>query len=217
MDKQLLISRLKTKPDLNRIVADVTDDLTILPLLFEIVREEKSSVKYACTKIIRMLSEQNPVLIYPYFVAIAKWLHHPNSFIKWDGILTLSNLCAVDREDKFGAIYQDYFSLIRDPQMITAANVIGNAWRIVLARPELENDITGRLLEVPGITYLHKNEPSPECNRIVCGQVLDCFDHYFDVSKNQAAMIRFAEEQLNSSRKAVAKNAAEFLKRHGGK
>ena len=98
-----------------------------------------------------MLSEQKSGLVYPYFEDIVKWLHHKNRFIKWDGILILSNLSAVDYEDKFEAIYQEYFSLIQDPQMITAANVVGNAWKIVLAKPELESDITKRLLEVPNI------------------------------------------------------------------
>ena len=113
-------------------------------------------------KVVRKISEQKAELIYPYFEEIVFWLRQPNSFIKWDGILCLSNLAAVDREDKFTAIYRDYFGLIRDPQMITAANVIGNAWKIVLARPEWELDITARLLEVPDITYLNDGEPSPE-------------------------------------------------------
>ena len=164
-----------------------------------------------------MVSEQKPELVYPYFEDIVKWLHHKNSFIKWDGIRTLSNLSSVDHEDKFKAIYQDYFALIQDPQMITAANVVGNAWKIVLAKPELECDITRRLLEVQNIVYTNKGEPSPECNCIVCGQVLECFDHYFEFSGKQAEMIHFAEGQLSSRRKALAKTAERFLRHHSSK
>ena len=214
MDREILINRLKAKPDLKLLVAETIENTTILNSLFEIVLTESSSIKYVCTKIIRLVSEQKPEIIYPYFEDIAKWLHHKNSFIKWDGIMTLSNIIAVDHEDQFGAIYQDYFALLHDQQMITAANVIGNAWKIVLAKPELESDITGRLLEVPKMIYINKGEPSPECNCIVCGQVLECFEHYFDFSGNQAAMIRFAEGQLGSRRKAVAKSAERFLSRH---
>ncbi len=217
MDNEILISRLKAKPDLNLLVADAMENTAILNSLFEIVLTETSGIKYACTKIIRLVSEQKPERIYPYFEEIVKWLHHKNSFIKWDGILTLSNLAAVDYEDKFGSIYQDYFALIQDSQMITAANVIGNAWKIVLAKPELESDITRRLLEVPKIIYMNKGEPSPECNCIVCGQVLDCFEHYFDRSGSQTAMIDFAEGQLGSRRKSLAKNAEKFLSNHKGK
>ncbi|MBF7095907.1 hypothetical protein [Alkalibacter mobilis] len=217
MDKEILINRLKAKPDLNLFVVETIENTTILNTLFEIVSTETSTIKYVCTKIIRMVSEQKPELVYPYFEEISEWLQHKNSFIKWDGILILSNLSAIDVEDKFGAIYQDYFALIQDPQMITAANVIGNAWKIVLAKPELESDITRRLLEVPKIIYLSKGKPSSECNSIVCGQVLECFEHYFDVSENQSAMIDFAERQLGSRRKAVAKIAEKFLRHHSDK
>lgn len=214
MDKELLIHQLKAKPDLTLLVSQAMESTGILNLLFEIVRTEPSSIKYVSSKIIRLVSEQQPELIYPHFEEVARWLHHKNSFIKWDAILTLSNLCAVDDDDKFLTIYQDYFGLIQDPQMITAANVIGNAWKIVIAKPELENDITRRLLDVPDTVYFNKGEPSPECNCIVCGQVLDSFEHYFERSKNQTLMIQFAEAQLCSSRKAVVKNAEKFLRLH---
>lgn len=214
MDMNTILNRLHAKPDLNLLAAEVMEDTATLPVLFEIVLTEKSGIKYVCSKMIRRISEQKPELIYPFFEDVVKWLRNPNSFIKWDGILALSNLAAVDREDKFTVIYQDYFALIRDPQMITASNVIGNAWKIVFARPEWESDITARLLEVPGITYLNKGEPSPECSRIACGHVLECFDCYYDCSENQEEMIRFARGQLGNSRKAVAKNAEKFLKKH---
>lgn len=217
LDKGILINRLKAKPDLNKFIFEAIEDTTILDSLFEIVITETSSIKYVCTKIIRQVSEQKPELIYPHFDDIHKWLQQKNSFIKWDGILTLSNLLIVDHEDKFKNIYQDYFSLIQDPQMITAANVIGNAWKIILAKPELESDITRRLLGVPKIIYMNKGEPSPECNCIVCGQVLECFEHYFDFSKNQTAMIDFAKGQLGSHRKSVAESAKKFLRRHSSK
>lgn len=217
MDKEKFIKRLKAKPDSNELIAETSEDSSVLNLMFDIVSTETSTIKYTCTKIIRRVSEQKPELIYPYFEEIVKWLHNDNSFIKWDGIMTMSNLVAVDSEDKFDAIFQEYFALIKDPHMITAANVIGNAWKIVIARPELESDITKRLLEVQRITYMNKGEPSPECNRIACGQVIECFEQYFDQSSNQAAMIAFAEEQLASCRKSVAKIASKFLKKHSGK
>lgn len=217
LDKETLINRLKTKPDLSLLVAEAMEDITVLSSLLEIVLAETSSVKYASSKIIRMISEQKPELIYPHFEDICRWLHHRNSFIKWDGILALSNLAAVDHEDRFSAACQDYLALIYDPQMITAANAVANAWKIALAKPEKEGDITRRLLEVPKVTYIYKGEPSPECNCIVCGQVLECFEHYFDFSASQAEMISFAQAQLVSRREAVAKSAAKLLRRHSGK
>lgn len=216
MDKLDLLARLKEGPDFGWLFAEAGNDPKLLPMLFEIVRSERSAVRYSCTKALRILSEQQPNAIYPYFDDVANWLQDSNSFVKWDGILILANLAAVDARHRFAAIYEDYFGLIRDSKMVTAANVAGNAWKIVQAVPEWESDITQRLLEVPKIVYIHHGEPSPECNRVMCGHVLDCFDHYFDLSHNQEAMLRFAHAQLDSPRKSVAKKAAYFLKKCGG-
>lgn len=214
MDKKDLLQCLKEAPDLEQLLTKAGNDPQFLDALFEIVRSEHSAVRYSCTKILRMLSERQPDKIYPYFDDVANWLRDSNSFVKWDGILTLANLASVDAQRRFASVYEEYFGLIRDSKMVTAANAAGNAWKIVQAVPEWESDITRRLLEVPQIVYLHHGEPSAECNRVMCGHVLDCFDHYFDLSKNQQAMICFARSQLNSSRKSVAKKAARFLKKH---
>lgn len=214
MDKDDLLFRLKETSNLDWLLAEAENNPQLLNTLVEIVRSERSSVRYCCTKTLRILSEQKPDKIYPYFRDVAAWLQDPNSFVKWDGILILANLAAVDTEHRFASIYEEYFGLIRDSKMVTAANVAGNAWKIVQAVPEWENDITQRLLEVPQIIYLHHGEPSPECNNVMCGHVLDCFDRYFDLSNNQKLMLCFAHTQLNSSRKSVAKKAARFLKRH---
>lgn len=215
MDKDDLLFRLKETSNLDWLLAEAENNPQLLNTLVEIVRSERSSVRYCCTKTLRILSEQKPDKIYPYFRDVAAWLQDPNSFVKWDGILILANLAAVDTERRFASIYEEYFGLIRDSKMVTAANVAGNAWKIVQAVPEWENDITQRLLEVPQIIYLHHGEPSPECNNVMCGHVLDCFDRYFDLSNNQKLMLCFAHTQLNSSRKSVAKKAARFLKKHG--
>ena len=214
MDKESMMLYLKEKPDLNRLAAEAGDNPEILDALFEIVRSEHSSIRYACTKILRILSQQQPERIYPYFCDAANWLRDPNSFVKWDGILILANLAAVDTQRRFACIYEEYFGLIRDQKMITAANVAGNAWKIVHASPEWESDITQRLLEVPQIVYLHHGQPSQECNRVMCGHVLDCFEHYFDLSHSRESMLCFAHSQLNNSRKSVAKKAAHFLQKH---
>lgn len=213
MDKTSLINQLKTKPILQDLVKRALDDPTMIDACFEIIGTESSGIKFASTKIIRLISEQKPELVYPYYDVVMGWFEHPNSFIKWDGIRIMANLWDVDRAVKFMPMYERYFDMIRDPQMITAANVIGQAWKLISIRPELEPDITRRLLEVPNITYLYKGEPSPECGRIVSGQVLECFGHYFDRSTQQKEMLDYAYKLLDCPRKAVSKNAERFLKR----
>lgn len=211
----MVLQRLADKEALAAVQAEAESNRELLALLVEIVTSESSSVRYAASKVVRKLSETAPEAVYPHFEAIACWLQAENSFVKWDGILTLANLAGVDSGCKMAAIYEEYFVLLEDTQMITAGNVAANAWKIVLAHPEWEPDITTRLLAVPETVYLHKGAPSPECNRIVCGKVLECFAHYFAQSTHQAEMLAFAEKQRSSARPAVAKKAEKFVKKYG--
>ena len=100
MHKESLLAYLNAKPELTQMVLRAGSDPDFLNTLFFIVRTERSTVRYSCTKTIHILSEQQPQAVYPYFGEIAAWLHNTNSFIKWDGILTLANLVAVDKENR---------------------------------------------------------------------------------------------------------------------
>ncbi len=204
---------LKKMPAVIKYVEEISDHLDQIPVLFAIIHEDHGAVKYNCERIIQKLSERQPLLIYPYFDAIAELLDSHNNFIKWGAIVTLSNLAAVDDLRKFDAIYNRFFGLINDQSMITAGNVIGNAWKIVLKDPAHEKDITERLLRVSENTYINKGKPSPECKNILIGAVIDCFSRYFEISESKDKMIEFADSQRENTRKTVAKRAAKFLKK----
>ena len=214
MNAERLLDDLADKTKIDTLVSAVVHDPSLLDALLEIVAKNKGSIKYSCTKVIKLASEKSPEVVYPYFDQIGTLLQSENSFVKWDAICILSNLVKADQLSKFDLIFDDYFQLIKGPQMITAANVIGNVWKIIHAKPHYEADLTSMLLEVPGIIYFHQGEPSPECNNIVCGYVIECFDKYFAVSGMQQEMIGFAKEQLKSTRKAVAVKAKRFLSKH---
>ncbi len=214
MTSEELKQRLKTKPDPAALAAGAIADPAMFRTLLEIAVTDRGSIKYACTKIVRLASEQEPAAVYPFFDTIAGLIRHPNSFVQWDGITIMANLLAVDVADRFAGIRQEYLDLVHHPQMITAATVVGNAWKIVQAKPALEPEVTRRILAIPQVVYLYKGEPSPECNRVLCGHALACLDRYYDQSGSQAAILDFARSQLASERPAVARKAAQFLKQH---
>lgn len=221
MNKKLKVDDIKEmlekKPDVNEFAKYISEHIEAIPLLIAIIAEDKGSTKFFCEKTIRLISEGEPELIYPYFDEISRFIDSKNSFIKWGGLITLSNLAAVDEENKFKDIYEKYFSMIDSESMITAGNVVGNAWKIILKNPEYEGDITKRLLGVANNTYINKGKPSPECRNIMLGNVIDCFDKYYKISGNKKEMIEFAAGQRNNTRKPVAKRAEKFLEEHPSK
>lgn len=209
-----LVETLKKKPEVNNFTERVLADPGIIPILLEFMETDKGSVKFYCEKLIRLIGERNPEVLDPYFEEIANMLDSPNNFLKWGAIITIANLAAAGSEHKFAGIYEKYFSLLNSDSMITAGNVAGNAWKIVLKDPGLEKDITERLLGVEKNIYLNKGRPSPECQNIVLGHVLDCFDKYYHLAGDKEKIIRFAAGQTKNPRKSVAKKAEDFLKRN---
>jgi hypothetical protein len=208
------IEFLKGKPEITTFVDDVMGSPEIIPKLIEIIKTEKGSVKFYCEKAIRFVSEKKPELVYPYFYDIASFIDSDNSFIKWGGIITISNLASVDEDNKFKTISKKYFSLLHSDSMITANNVAGNAYKFVEKDPKYEKIITKEMFKIKGNTYLHKGEVSPECKNIMLGSAIEYFDKVFDISESKKEMLEFAEAEVKNTRKKVAKTAGDFLDKH---
>jgi hypothetical protein len=110
--------------------------------------------------------------------------------------------------------FNKYSAPVTGPVMVTAGNIVGAAAKIARAKPALTARIVRQLLKVETATYEHKGIVSPECRKIVCGQVVTTFDEIFDQIKNRKPVVEFVKRQQDSSRPAVRKAVARFLKRH---
>ncbi|MHC1721089.1 MAG: hypothetical protein AB9844_10580 [Clostridiaceae bacterium] len=209
-----LVERLRGKPDIESFLAEVSENPSIIGRLIDIIKTEKGSVRFYCEKVIRLTGEKNPELVYPFYDEIASFIDCDNNFIKWGGIITLSNLAAVDDANKFRRISEKYFSLFHSKSMITARNAAENAYKLIEKNPEYEKLITKEMLKVQGNVYYHKGEPSPECKNIMMGAVIDYFDKVFEISGRKKEMLTVAATEIDNTRKKVAQKARAFLKKY---
>ncbi|NCA99148.1 MAG: hypothetical protein EOM70_07210 [Clostridia bacterium] len=192
----------------------VTSDPARIRDLLDFINSDQGSTKFTAEKILRNLSVSHPALLYPHFDVIVSWLDSPNAFIQWGGIFILGNLVAVDGEHRFPALFERFFALLNQPAMITAANVAATVPAIIRHYPELEPEITRRLLAVTANTYYRKNQPSPECKNILLGHVLDSMDAYCDAATAKDQILGFVQSLTDNSRAAVARKARKFLEKH---
>ncbi|MBN2180563.1 MAG: hypothetical protein JW715_01520 [Sedimentisphaerales bacterium] len=182
--------------------------------LVKALKVEKRAVKFRYEKVLRLVSEQRPKLIYPYFDVFVNLLDSDNSFLKWGAISTIGNVSAVDDGKKFETIFKKYYSPISGPTMVTAANIIGSSSKIALAKPELTERITREILKVEKAKFEMHGKPSPECRNVVIGQAIDSFDEFFEQIDDKKAVIAFVKRQLKNTRKQVAKKAERFILKH---
>jgi hypothetical protein len=198
--------------DVSGVANSVIKQPELIAELVEALQAEKGTAKYGYEKVLRLVSERRPDLIYPHFDFFAGLLDCDNNFLKWGAIMTIANLTSVDGRGRFEEIFEQYYAPIPGPAMITAANIIGSSPRIVRAKPRLVGPITQEILKVRKAKYESHGKPSPECRNVAIGHAIEAFDQFFDRIEEQDTVIRFVKLQLKNMRKQVVKRAERFLR-----
>jgi len=205
---------LSLKPEFSQILDRVISDQNLIPDLFDIIENDRGTLKFTCMKVIQTLCHDNPSTIYPYFAQIAPLIRHRNNFIKWGALIALPDLIEIDDGRMFPTIFEDYLGMIDDPSMITAGNVVKGSTQILRYYPERTQEILDRLIRVEDNVYLHKGELSPECHHIMIGHVLNQLDANYERYPDKTEIHAFVYRQLDNPRKMVAKKARDFLAKH---
>jgi hypothetical protein len=200
--------------DIDTLVDQVIENPDEIAGLIDALKVERRAVRFSYEKVLRLVSERRPELVYPHFDFFVSLLDSDNSFLKWGAIMTVANLTAVDAENKFEAIFDKYYAPIPGPAMITAANIIGSSAKIALAKPKLSRRIVREILKVEKGKYESKGAPSPECRNVAIGHAIDSFEQFFEWIDDKAAVIAFVKRQLKNSRTSVVKKAERFLRKH---
>jgi len=211
---EIFESLSKKGADREGIVAEVLKRPETIPDLLEGLNAKEANIKYGSEKVLRLVGEERPELLYPHFDRFVELLDGENKFMKWGGIMTIANLAIVDSEKRIEQIFDRYFAPISGPVMVTAANIIGGAARIAKAKPALTERIAAEILKVETVKYLMHGKPSPECSNVVCGRAVETFTEIYDQIHEKKRVRDFVERQLRSSRPAVRKKAEEFFSKH---
>lgn len=196
--------------DKEKIAEQIIGEPTLLKTVIEGLSTRPASIRFGCSKVLRIISQKQPEVLYPHFDFFVKRLNNDNTFLRCDAILILANLASVDSAHKFEAIFGRYFAPIKGPTLIIAANIIGGAAKIALAKPELTDKIVGEFLKVDKAKY-----QTAECRRIALGQAIASFDEFFEQIGDKERVLKLVKKQLENTRKSTAKKAAQFLKKHG--
>ncbi|MFC1783138.1 hypothetical protein ACFL02_06090 [Planctomycetota bacterium] len=195
-DKEKVAEKVMKKPEL---LAEVLAGLEAKP----------ARIKYGCGKIIRIISEKKPEMLYPKIDYFFGLLDHENNIFRWEGIHVIGNLARVDAKNKINKNFAKYFAPIPGPVMITAANVIGGAAKIALAKPKLTERITQEILKVEKAKY-----KTAECRNVALGQAIYSFDQFFGQIKDKESVIKLVKKQRKNTRNSTRKAAEKFSKKH---
>jgi hypothetical protein len=203
-----LAAKTLTKDELRR---KVEHDFSLLPTLLTGLSSPKAAIRYGCAKILMDLSAEYPEKLYPYMDTFVLLLGSKYRILTWNAMAIIANLAKVDREQKFEAVFDRYYSFLNEEYMVTVANVVSNSGKIALAKPYLIPKITEKLLTVENLSVTpHLTD---ECKRVIAEHAIGAFDLFFDKVEQKEKVLAFVERQLNSSRKHLSVQAESFLKK----
>ena len=184
-------------------------DPGMLQILLDGMEEQKAAVKYGCSKALRLLCDEAPELLYPHFDLFTEMLQHPNNIFQWQALYVLAGLAGVDEDGKIEGILDDYFARIEGPVMVTAANAIKWAAKIVKGQPDLADQVVAQVLRGEAGVY-----ESAECHEIVCGAAINTFYRIRKWVSEPEVLYAFAQRHRNSERMPTRKAAEKFIARY---
>ena len=213
MENGLLQGLLDKSMTKGEFLQKVKQDFDLIPLVLKGVSSPKAAIRYGCTKVLMDLSEEYPERLYPHMDSFIDLLDSKHRILTWNAMAIIANLTKVDKNRKFDAIFDKYYSFLNDEYMVTVANVVGHSGKIALAKPNLIPKITNELLKVENIsTTPHLTE---ECKRVIAEKAIKSFNLFFDQIKQKEKVISFVKKHLNSPRKTLRTEAENFLKNWG--
>ncbi|MGD9394369.1 MAG: hypothetical protein PVJ81_05410 [Dehalococcoidia bacterium] len=174
--------------------------------LLEALKSKDDTERYGSFEVLLHLSEENPHVLYPHWDFLAEMLDAKNAYWKLIAVRLIANLTRADSENKFEKIFDKYYNLLND-SVIIAGHITANSGKIARAKPELQSEITDRLLNIDKTTQKHKD--------LIKAGAIESFGEYFANSKDKEKIIAFVRQQLNGESPKTRKIAKEFLSKWG--
>lgn len=197
----------KKSISIENIANKVIKDKKLLDDLIDNSSSDKAVIKYKSLKVLMLLSEQQPSILYPEWNFFVKLLDNENTFLRTIGATIIANLTKIDTENKFENIFDKYYNLLEDESMINAANIAGRSGIIAKAKPHLQEKIINKLLDID------ETHHSSECKNIIKGKAIISFNEYIDEYDDKEKIIQFVKKELNNTRSATRKKAEKLLKK----
>lgn len=166
-----------------------------------------NNLRYNSFKAILLISEKNPSILYSKWDFFVKLLDSKNAFHRSEALNIIAHLTKSDKEKKFEDLFEKYYSLLDDEKVMIAAHISEVSGMIAMAKPNLQNKITEKLLSID--TTHHEQQRKD----LIKAGAIKSFERYFKESKDKEKIVQFIKNQVNCQSPKTQKIAKEFLKK----
>lgn len=149
--------------------------------------------------------QQQPETLYPHWEQFVSLLDSPNAFQRAIGVQLLAHLCKVDTQDQFGRLFERYFALLDDQKIMVSRYLVQNLWRIVAAKPGLQDSVLDQLLSIEQTHH-------PEGRKaLLKADAIEVLAQVYPQQRHQTRVLALVESALTSSSPKARQAAKRFL------
>jgi hypothetical protein len=195
----------KTSP--KNLASKAVEDRRLLSELPVGILSKKHSTRLNSFQALTLMSEEHPKVLYPSWDYFADLIKSGELSSKYIALHIIANLTRVDSENKFDQLFDEYYELLNDDSVVTAAHLAGNSGKIAKAKPELQTKITDRLLSID------ETQHTPEHKNLIKSYAVESLDEYFEEAKDKERITEFVKKQVGNKSPRTRKKAKEFLKK----
>jgi hypothetical protein len=196
------------KVDIEELAQKVLYNDDLLEKLMEGILSKNNIIRGNSFKTLEIVSEENPEFLYVKWDYFVEMLKSKNNYHKYIAIYILANLTAVDPENKFETIFNDYYGILGGSKAMTASHVALNSSKIALNKPKLQERVIEMLLNIDKIHQGKQTE-------MIKAHSIESLQKIYPEIENKEKVKKFVEEQLESSSPKTRKAAAVFMDKSG--
>jgi hypothetical protein len=193
--------------DIEAVAEKASANRELLSEILDGITSKQETLRYNCHKVLMYISERNGELLYPEWDRFVEFLSSNNSYREISAVQLIANLTQVDRENRFEGIVDKYYSLLDDKSVIVAIYVATSSGIIVKAKPQLEREITNRLLDIDSTHHPEGRKP------LIKAGAIEAFDNYFPEANEKERIIAFVRDQQDCDSPKTRKLARDFLQK----
>lgn len=185
------------------------DALTNQDLFQELMRGAQSkdnTTRQNSFKTLQIIAENQPSFLYPQWDYFKKMLASSNNYHKFIAIYILASLTSVDKDNKFDAIFDDYYGILAGDKAMTASHVALNSSTIALNKPALRSKIIDILMRIEDIHQGKQTE-------LIKAYAIESLRKIYPEADDPEKIEEFVRTQLDSKSPKTRNMAQCFLDR----
>ncbi len=196
----------KKDVDIENLGKKAINDNELLQELMEGILSKDNTIRQNSFKTLEIISEEKPEFLYPKWDYFSQMLISKNNYHKYIAIYLLANLTAVDKENKFESVFDEYFGILGGDKAMTASHVALNSSKIALNKPELQERIIDMLLNIDEIHQGKQTE-------MIKAYAIESLEKIYSKIDDEERVKEFVKAQLESSSPKTRKAAAGFIEK----